>query len=247
MPADLRKADLVSNHLLSRIVSGGYEVGALLPREQELAEKYGVNKSVIREAIKSLEVHRLVRPIKRRGTEVLDPTCSPSPDVLKAMLMPRPGVLDRQILADLLEIRAELDEQMTALAAERRSDDDLVQLDACADRLERCIEHPRDYSLAIDDLGATLARASRNRVYQMLVQWHQRVHSDLGEVLAIARVPNEAHIQGVRFLIQSIRDHEVETARAIVRGFQRWAMPRILAVAAIQAGDLPSLEPGASR
>src|SRR5688572_11597010 len=81
-----RKADRVSRDLLGRIVSGDLPVGSILPKEDELAEHYQVNRSVIREAIKLLEVHRLVRPVRRRGTEVLSPLSSMSPEVLRALL-----------------------------------------------------------------------------------------------------------------------------------------------------------------
>ena len=67
-----RKTDRVAEHLLRRIVSGELSPGAVLPREADLAEVFRVNRSVVREALKRLEVHRLVRPIKRRGTIVLD-------------------------------------------------------------------------------------------------------------------------------------------------------------------------------
>src|SRR5688572_16140682 len=116
-----RKADRVARDLLGRIVGGELAVGTLLPKEDELAAQFGVNRSVIREAIKLLEVHRLVRPIRRRGTEVLSPLSSMSPEVLRAMLSPRAGVIDRRVLGGFLEIRAALDVQMTGLAAERRS------------------------------------------------------------------------------------------------------------------------------
>src|SRR5687767_14173441 len=103
-----RKADVVARDLLGRIVSGKLAVGSVMPTEAELSLEYHVNRSVVREAIKQLEVHGLVRPVKRRGTLVLDPLRSPSPDVLRAMLSPRPGVVDRAALAELLEIRAQL-------------------------------------------------------------------------------------------------------------------------------------------
>ncbi|MCA9605115.1 MAG: FadR family transcriptional regulator, partial [Myxococcales bacterium] len=110
-----RKADRVADDLLRQIVGGTLEIGSLLPKEAELAAEYGVNRSVIREAIKLLEVHRLVRPIKRRGTEVLDPLASVSPEVLQAMMVPAPGRIDRERLRDYLEIRATLDVQMSVL------------------------------------------------------------------------------------------------------------------------------------
>ena len=59
-----RKADRVADDLLRRIVAGEHTVGSILPREAELAEEYEVNRSVVREAIKLLEVHRLVRPVR---------------------------------------------------------------------------------------------------------------------------------------------------------------------------------------
>ena len=83
-----RKADRVAGDLVRRIVGGALEVGELLPKEAELADDYGVNRSVVREAVKQLEVHRLVKPIRRKGTEVLDPLCSPSADVITRLSSP---------------------------------------------------------------------------------------------------------------------------------------------------------------
>ena len=125
-----RKADRVADELLRRIVRGDVQVGSLLPKEAELAAEFEVNRSVIREAIKLLEVHRLVRPIRRRGTEVLDPLSSVSPEVLKAMIVPSPGRVDRALFADFLEIRSSMDIQMSTLAGERRTDDDVAHMEA---------------------------------------------------------------------------------------------------------------------
>ena len=55
-----RKADSVARDLLRRITKGELQLGAVLPKEAELATDYGVNRGVIREAIKLLEVHRRV-------------------------------------------------------------------------------------------------------------------------------------------------------------------------------------------
>ena len=73
LPESLRKADQVASDLISRIVTGELPVGSILPREEDLADEYRVNRSVVREAGKLLQVHRLVEPRRRRGTEVLDP------------------------------------------------------------------------------------------------------------------------------------------------------------------------------
>ena len=232
-----RKADRVAQDLLRRIVGGEVAVGELLPKEAELAERYEVNRSVVREAIKLLEVHRLVRPIRRRGTEVLDPVASMSPDVLRAMLQPGPGRIDRQVLGSLLEIRAHLDEQMTTLAAERRTEADLEELVAAVDALEADLSSARDYTLGVDRFSLAIARATHNRVYQMMVWWNRMVVADLVDVFATTRPNTPAHLSGLRLLVDLIGRQEVEPVRSLVRAYHEWATPRLLAAAALASGE----------
>src|SRR5258707_525212 len=138
----VRKADTVAEDVMRRIVRGDWPVGSTLPREDELATLYGVNRGVVREAIKLLEVHRLVRPVRRRGTEVLDPLRSLSPEVLRALLVPEPGKIDRRVLEGLLEVRAELDVKMSVLAAKRRTKADLDRLDAALEQAKAALGDP---------------------------------------------------------------------------------------------------------
>ncbi|RMG06404.1 MAG: FadR family transcriptional regulator [Planctomycetota bacterium] len=225
-----RKADRVADDLLRRIVSGELAVGSLLPRENALAERYGVNRGVVREAVKLLEVHRLVRPRRRRGTEVLDPMESLSPEVLAAMLEPAPGRVDPEVFADLLELRAELDEAMVRLAAERRSEEDLVALDeALADvRAAEAADDAEATSRAMNRMALAIARASQNRLYPMLVHWHRRIVASLFDLFREVRRPSPQHTQGVELLVALIRQRDVEGAAALVRAFHAFATPRLL-------------------
>lgn len=236
-PGTGRKADRVADDLLRRIVAGDLEVGSLLPKEAELAEAYEVNRSVVREAIKLLEVHRLVRPVRRRGTEVLDPMASVSPEVLRAMLVPQPGRVDRQLLADFLEIRASLDVQMSTLAAERRTEADLEALDACLAELDEALRDRARYDEAADALSRAVARAAHNRVFQMLVWWNQQVSTDLQDIFRTVRPATEPHLAGLRLLVDLIRRREVEQVRTLVTAFHEWATPRLMAAAALSTGE----------
>ncbi len=235
-----RKADRVADDLLRRIVRGELAAGGLLPKEAELAEQYEVNRSVVREAIKQLEVHELVRPVKRRGTEVLDPLRSPSPEVLRAMLTPRPGVVDPEVLAELLDVRAQLDVEMTGLAAERREDKHLVEMAACLGELSATLGQPEAYSAAMHEFALCNARATHNRIYSMLVHWHRRVSVDVPVLQMMTRMANEGHLDGVRMLVELIRTRQVDPARALVKAVHDWAMPRILAMAGLASGETPT-------
>ncbi len=231
-----RKADRVANDLLSRVVSGEIAVGSTLPREGELATHYDVNRTVVREAIKLLEVHRLVRPVRRRGTLALDPTASLSPDVLRAMLRPKPGVVDRTMLASFLEIRATLDVQMTTLAAERRTERDLDAMTVVIEQLTRSIGDDRAHRLATDAMALAIARATHNRIFEMLAYWHQDVARDLDELFRTVRPANEAHVQGLTLLVELIRQRDAESLRSLVTAFHEWATPRLIAGAALASG-----------
>ena len=231
--------------LVRRIVGGELTVGDLLPKEAELADDYGVNRSVVREAVKQLEVHRLVRPIKRKGTEVLDPLCSPSADVLWAMLEPSPGQIDREVFADLLEVRAVLDMEMSALAAERRSAEDLAAMDAILARMRNALGDPDRYAALVDDLNLAVARATHNRIYQMLVHWHRRLRGEHDPLQAVVRLANEPHLSGTTFFVDLIRAGEVDQVRAFVRGVHEWLAPRLMMAAALSSGEPLDLGPTA--
>ena len=235
-----RKADRVARDLLRRIVGGELAVGSQLPREEELAAAYGVNRGVVREAVKLLEVHRLVRPVRRKGTEVLSPFASLSPEVLRAMLVPGAGRVDRRVLAGFLEVRALLDAEMTAVAALRRRDEDLARLEAWLQAVKALLrEHPdpRRYARAIDELPRLLAEATGNPIYRMLVAWNQAVTSDLEHIFLATRPASEPHVAALGLLLERLRARDAAGARTLVLAFHEWATPRLLAAAALAEDD----------
>ncbi|MFE3057112.1 GntR family transcriptional regulator [Nocardia sp. NPDC059239] len=60
----------VAANLRDAISQGEYSPGTTLPKQEELAERYGVNIKTIRQAVGMLEAEGLVTPIRRRGTVV---------------------------------------------------------------------------------------------------------------------------------------------------------------------------------
>jgi DNA-binding FadR family transcriptional regulator len=233
----VRKADTVAEDVMRRIVRGEWPVGSILPREDELAALYGVNRGVVREAIKLLEVHRLVRPVRRRGTEVLDPLRSLSPEVLRALLVPEPGKIDRRVLEGLLEVRAELDVKMSMLAAKRRTKADLDRLDAALAQSKEALADPRAYAERSPDVALAVAQATQNPVFQMLAHWNRVVSRDLDELFRIVRPANEAHFQGMTVLVDLFRKKDEAGIEQVTRAVHAWATPRLVAAAELAAGE----------
>lgn len=57
-------------HLREAILGGEYAEGSTLPKQDELAERFGVNVKTVRSAVAVLASEGLVTPVRRRGTVV---------------------------------------------------------------------------------------------------------------------------------------------------------------------------------
>ena len=238
MRAGDRKADTIARDLLERIVHGEIPVGSLLPKEDELAASYGSARSVVREAIKLLEVHRLVKPTRRLGTVALDPSASPSSDVVRALLL-HAGRIDLEVFAGWLEIRAVLDASMCAAAAARRTAKDLEALDRVLGDLAASADDPPSFHAAIVTLSLTLARAAHNPLYLVLAQWHASAVMDLEPVFLTIRTAGRPHVEGIALLVECVRRKDAAAARELVVAFHGWATPRLLATARLVNGEHP--------
>src|SRR3546814_5212154 len=118
----LTLTEQVAGKLASDIAAGVYPVGGKLPTGKALAQLYGVSAAVIREATERLRAQGLVESRQGAGCTVVSRTAS------RGFQVPGGRVaLDRAQLASVYELRMELEGGAAALAAMRRSDDDLAR------------------------------------------------------------------------------------------------------------------------
>jgi DNA-binding FadR family transcriptional regulator len=112
--------DKVFEQLLSEIVSGRYAPETTIPSERQLAETLGVNRHVVREAIKRLEQIGLVRVTQGGRTTVLDFQKTAGLDLLALVAehAEAAGALS-PLLAAALEMRAGIGVDVARLCAQR--------------------------------------------------------------------------------------------------------------------------------
>jgi len=112
--------DKVFEQLLAQIVSGRYEPGATIPPERELSEVLGVNRHVVREALKRLQQMGLVRVVQGGGTKVLDFRRTAGLDLL-AVLADHAEAVEQllPLLVAALETRTGIGVEVSRLCAER--------------------------------------------------------------------------------------------------------------------------------
>jgi len=151
----------VVDELGREIISGHHPVGATLPGDHDLAQRFRVSRTVLREAMKTLAAKGLIVPRARIGTKVTPPNQWNlfDGDVLTWHF--HKGV-DQEFLRHLTEIRLAFEPFAASLAADNANENDIKQLYQLAEEMGDPSHTPA--TLAVSDLKfhLAIAEASRN-------------------------------------------------------------------------------------
>lgn len=121
--------DKVEDQIIHLIRSMDMQVGDSLPREVDLAERLGVSRTVIREALTRLRTMGLVETKKKQGAVLTNP------DVLLPLRkIFHPSILDDSTLRDIFEMRLALEMGMSDFVVQRVTDSDIEDLERIVDR-----------------------------------------------------------------------------------------------------------------
>ena len=124
-------SDAIYEQIYERISSGEWPEGTRLPTEIELADTFGVSRTVVREALLRLRIDGLVASRQGAGTRVIG---APSQHVLE---FAEPGSI-----ADIqrcYEFRVGIEGEAARLAAERNSEARIADIEAALEAMRRCI------------------------------------------------------------------------------------------------------------
>jgi DNA-binding FadR family transcriptional regulator len=132
------------DRLGAAIVAGRHAPGTAVPPEPMLCEEYGVSRTVVREAIKSLVAKGLVTTGPKVGTRVLPAEQWNwfDPDVVA--WQGRAGYT-RDFLRDLQELRRVVEPAAVRMAATRATASDLADLEAAFAGMCAAVEQGGDY------------------------------------------------------------------------------------------------------
>jgi DNA-binding FadR family transcriptional regulator len=143
--------DQVFEQLGREIVLGHFAPGEHLPPERTLVETFGVNRHVVREALKRLEQIGLIRGAQGDGTVVLDFKKTAGLDVLA--LMAEQAQADQEAMNYWLavhEMRAAIGSDAARLCAIRATSAQKAALVAIADRMKIARDGPPLFDLEIE-------------------------------------------------------------------------------------------------
>src|SRR5690606_21749087 len=142
------------------IVSGRYAEGSILPSDGELLEQFGVSRTVLREALKTLAAKGLIEARARIGTRVLPRNRWNlfDADVLAWHFELGPEV---SFLRSLAEVRIGIEIEAAALAAERRTDEQAAAMVEAVAEMEASTT-PQDFARHDLQFHRLVAEASGN-------------------------------------------------------------------------------------
>lgn len=189
------------------IVAGTYPEQSLLPGDAELMERFGVSRTVLREAMKTLSAKGLIQAKARIGTRVR-PRAEWNlfdPDVL--IWHARNG-FDPEFLTYLGEMRLALEPEAAALAAQRRTPEQVADLTAWVDRMAAAPSEA-DFVQADLNFHLAIARAAANPFLRAI--------STLIEVALVAMLTISSPTEDAEQLAISVAAHRA-IADAIARG-----------------------------
>ena len=165
--------DLVTEQIEALIRAGRLRTGDQLPPERELCRQFGVSRTVVREAVARLSAKNLleVRGGATGGIVVRAPTAEQVSDSLRFLINSSEATINPD---KVLEVRRLLEVEMAGLAAARRTELDLVRLEAIMVESETVGARPRALCRQRCGLPHGAGRGHPKRVVRGAARIHER-------------------------------------------------------------------------
>jgi len=167
-PAARNFHTFVINEIGMGVASGAFAAGTTLPNDAEMIGRYGVSRTVLREALKTLEAKGMVEARAKVGTRVQPRS--------------RWNLVDRQVLfwifhappehgflESLTEVRGGLELQATRLAAERRQAEQIRMMRYWLSQHEIAAHSAEGAGLAAFEIHRLVAEASQNVILRSAI------------------------------------------------------------------------------
>jgi DNA-binding FadR family transcriptional regulator len=158
-----KRAEALARSILQEVSESDLQPGHLLGSEAELMARYGVSRSVLREAVRLLDYHRVasMRRGPGGGLFVVEPDAGAVTDVV-ALHLARRGMQ----IQDLGELRSRLELVLVDLAVANLDESGVERLEQLADREVEVSDE--EYVTTVHDLHAEVAHLAGNRALELV-------------------------------------------------------------------------------
>ena len=202
--------DVVFNTLRDAILTGKLVPGERL-MENQLADKLGVSRTPVREALRMLELENLVELVPRKGAQVLD--------------------MSEKDITNILEVRSALEGLATSLACKKMTKEDLQQLKSMEVDFEKAVaDNDVEHFVDIDeDFHDLIFAATEN---DKLINIFRNLRIQLYRYRMAQAKNNETSMSTIvahhRSIIRAIENHDAEEGASIAQGHIKYQTESIL-------------------
>lgn len=212
----LRPREQVEERIRKTILSGELKTGDMLPAEAELARQFGVSRTTVREALRSLTTQRLVYkvPGSRGGNfvQMIDHRALGSAVIDSVHNLLTLGSID---FSEVAEVRQYLEVPAVRLAATNRADDDLERLRDIVRRQKSASVDDPEVPKLDEQFHSLIAQASGNRV---LASFVSALHHETEPVhyLDLSPEVGRTTVRQHKTIIDAIANQDPDAAEAAI-------------------------------
>lgn len=189
--------------------------GDRLPSERDLAERLGAGRNAVREALATLVTLRMVESRPNSGIYLRHMARDSSFEamVLLADMGATPTPTE---VAETMEVRAHLEALSARLACERRSEEDLVRLEAILARTEEVLAEEGNIADVDTEFHVALVDATHNSVLVRVMHTFYRFTARRRRILFRDRAQASASARDHRKLVTLIRQRDGAKAELLI-------------------------------
>jgi len=202
-----RVAEEVADRIRTLMLDGTFPPAQPLPSERHLAERFGVSRGSIRDALRTLETIGLVETRHGQGTFPLELSVDRLVAPLASVMAYRSDLQD-----ELLDVRRMFEPAVARAAALRITEEDLVDLQRVLETQRQKLKTGQSAIAEDTAFHAILARATRNRVVMSIM-------ATLNDLLVESRTQSllqkgrpARSVDGHEAVVAALRRHDADGA-----------------------------------
>ncbi|MFP4501103.1 MAG: FadR/GntR family transcriptional regulator [Candidatus Hydrogenedentota bacterium] len=216
-PATATASHMLATQLVRAILAGKHAAGEKLPTERAMAERFGVSRHVVREALKRLEALELVRIQQGSGVYVKDVVLTGGLELFEYLLFDPNGWFDADALRDFFTFWLLFVPDVFRLAAAAHTEADVAEMHAALEQRAQALDDIEAFTAANERLMRAIANATHNRVYQLLFNNVGRVLLKLRVTVPLDQFAPMLTQENLARLIEAVERRDAELAAFLGR------------------------------
>ncbi len=189
--------------------------GDRLPSERDFAERLGVGRNAVREALATLVTLRMVESKPNSGIYLRHIARESSFEAL-VMLTAMGATPTVTEVSETMEVRAHLEVLAVTLACARRTDEDLARLEAVLCETESVLARGDNISEVDTEFHIAVVDAAHNSILVRVLNAFYQLTAERRVVMFASREQGEASLRDHRRLLEYIRDKDAEKAGKLI-------------------------------